>query len=205
MSSTTGYRSPVRLDIGQTPISTDPELFEELTSVYNSIHLLNSYLDQLRSIAEGGSGGGSEQTPAESMPFNRLFVGIALQSIVQGEIVSPSSVSGQNGIVKGVLANNFASTNPTSNFTGVALNSATAGQEVRVGIGPAVLEFPAAVTSQVLYAFSSRNIAGVEVGIGTLFVGNPGTVNVGGATVYPMPVATCPKNGFALFGQYIAR
>ncbi len=203
MSGISGYRSPVQLDIGTVPLTTEPDMFDELTGVYNSIHLLNAYLDQLRIIAQGG--GGSGQTPEETMPFNRFFVGTALQPISAGEIVSPSSVPGQNGIVKGALANDYTSTAPTSNFTGVALIDAAVGEDVRVGIGPASIEFPGAVTSQLLWAFSSRNVNGTEVGVGTLFVGNPGAQTVAGGTLYPIPVATCPVNGFALFGQYIAR
>lgn len=203
MASTGGYRSPVKLDIGQVPLTVEPELFQELTGVYNSIHLLNAYLDQLRLIAEGG--GGSGQSPADSMPFSRFFVGTALQNIQAGDIVSPSSVTGQNGIVKGALANDFTSTAPTSNFTGVALIDANIGDDVRVGIGPASLEFAPAVTSQLIWAFGSRTIAGALAGFGGMYVGNPGAQLVAGSTLYPMPVATCLVNGFVLFGQYIAR
>lgn len=203
MSSINGYRSPVKLDIGQVPLTTDPEIFAEMTGVYNSIHLLNAYLDQLRLIAEGG--GGSGQTPEESMPFNRFYVATALQNISAGDVVSPSSISGTNGIIKGALANDYTSTAPTSNFTGIALIDALIGEDVRVGVGPASLTFAPAVTSQLIWAYSSRTIAGAAAGMGGLYPTNPGAIAVMGSTLYAMPVATCPVNGFALFGQYISR
>lgn len=204
MSGTGGYRSPVKLDIGQVPLTSEPELFEEFTAVYNSIHLLNAYLDQLRLIAEGG-GGGSGQTPEQTMPFNRFFVAKALQNITAGDVVSPSSVSGQNGIVRGALSNDYSSTNPTANFASIALIDAAAGEDVRVGIGPAAITVPGANPAQLIWAYSARNVNGTEVGLGGLYIGNPGTVTAAGGLVYPMPIATCPVNEFGLFGQYIAR
>lgn len=203
MANTGGYRSPVKLDIGQVPLTLEPELFQEFTGVYNSIHLLNAYLDQLRLIAEGG--GGSGQAPSDSMPFNRFFVSTALQDITAGDIVSPSSVPGQNGIVKGALANDYTTAAPTSNFTGVALISAAIGEDVRVGVGPASLEFPPAVTSQRIWAYGARTVSGVEAGMGGMYVGDPGDISVAGSTLKAMPVATCIVNGYALFGQYVAR
>lgn len=203
MSEISGYRSPVKLDIGQVPLTIDPEIFQEMTAVYNSIHVINAYLDQLRLIAQGG--GGSGQTPEQSMPFNRFYVAPALQAITAGDIVSPSSVSGQNGIVKGALANDYTSTAPTSNFTGIALIDAAVGTDVRVGIGPASITVAGAVTSQLLWAYSSRTTSGALTGLGGIYVGNPGATSIAGSTAYPMPVGSCPVNGFGLFGQYIAR
>lgn len=203
MSSIGGYRSPVDLGIGQVPLTADPELFTEMTEVYNAIHLLNNYLDQLRLIAEGG--GGSGQSPADSMPFNRFYVATALQDIEAGQLVSPSAISGQNGIVLGCLPHDFTSLAPECNFGGVALIDAVAGTDVRVGIGPATLEFPSAVTSQLIWGYPQRATNGNLFGIGTLYVGNPGPLTTGAGIAYPMPVATCPVNGFALFGQFIKR
>lgn len=203
MSSTGGYRSPVDLGIGQVPLTQDPLIFNEMTEVYNAIHLLNAYLDQLRVIAEGG--GGSGQSPADSMPFNRFYVAIALEDIAVGDVVCPSNITGENGIRKGALANDHTQPNCTANFTGIALIAALEGDSVRVGVGPAILELAGATTSQLLWAYASRNSAGNPVGMGTLYTSNPGVITVLGAAVYPMPVGTCPLNGFGLIGQYIAR
>lgn len=203
MSSIGGYRSPVNLGLGQVPLTQDPLIFNEMTEVYNAIHLLNAYLDQLRVIAEGG--GGSGQSPADSMPFNRFYVATALVDITAGQVVSPSNITGENGIRLGALANNYSQSNCTANFCGIALIDALAGDDVRVGIGPAILELVGATTAQLLWAYSARNSSGAVAGNGTLYTSNPGVITVAGAPVYPMPVGTCPLNGFGLIGQYIAR
>jgi hypothetical protein len=128
-----------------------------------------------------------------------------LQDIKAGDPVSPSSVSGQNGIVKGALAHDYTSFAPNSNFCGIALIDALAGEDVRVGIGPAALEFPGAVTSQLVWVYPSRATNGNLFGDDTINIGNPGAKTNGAGIAYPMPVATCPKDGFILFGQYLAR
>lgn len=203
MASIGGYRSPVDLGLGQVPMTTDPEIFVEMTEVYNAIHLLNQYLDQLRSGIENG--GGSGQSPADSMPFNRFYVGTALQDIAVGDLVCPSSIPGQNGIIKGALAHDFTSTIPNSNFSGVALVAAGIGDDVRVGIGPAIIEMPGLLSGQTVWAYSSRATNGNAFEVGAIFSSNPGAFTTGLGTSYPMPVATCALDGFALFGQFLAR
>lgn len=202
MAEMGGYRSPVDLGIGQIPYTTDPELFPQFTEVYNAIHLLNGYLDQLRVIAEGG--GGSGQDPSDSMPFNRFYVATALQAISAGDPVCPSSIPGQNGIIKGMLANDFTSAAPTSNFCGIALIDAAIGQDVRVGVGPAAIEMPGAVSGQRIWAYSSRATNGNAFGDPQFYFTNPGAKVNGAGIAYAAPVATCIRNGFALFGQYLS-
>ena len=197
-----GYRSPVDLGLGQTPQTQDPILFGEFTEVYNAIHILNQYLDQLRLVAEGGSGSG--EAPSDSMPFNRFYTAVALVDITVGQPVSPSSITGQNGVILGALASNYTIATPSSNFCGVALTSATAGNTLRVGVGPAIIQFPGIASGQLLWAYSSRATNGNRFGDGGLYIGNPGVKTTGAGTAYPMPVATCPVDGFALFGQFLA-
>lgn len=202
MATIGGYRSPVDLGIGQTPQSSDPEVFTQLVEVYNAIHLLNQYLDQLRIVAEGG--GGSGQTPEQSMPFNRFFVAPALQVITVGSPISPSSVTGENGIINGALANQFTAASPTSNFCGVALTSAQIGEDVRVGIGPGVLSLAGSTTGSTIWAYSSRATNGNKFNDAGLYLSNPGVKTNANGTAYPMPVAMCIRDGFILFGQYLA-
>lgn len=202
MAEISGYRSPVDLGLGQVPLTTDLNIFNEMTEVYNAIHLLNQYLDQLRVVAEGG--GGSGQSPADSMPFNRFYVATALVNITAGNPVCPASFGGLNGVIQGALANDFTIAAPTSNFCGIALIDAAIGEDVRVGIGPAILEFPGLVSGQYVWAYSSRATNGNQFNDAGLYIGNPGGKTTGAGTAYPMPVATCPVNGFALFGQYLA-
>ena len=202
MADIGGYRSPVDLGIGQVPLTSDPEIFNQMVEVYNALHLLNQYLDQLRITAEGG--GGSGQTPAESMPFNRFFVAPALQVITVGSPICPSNVTGDNGIINGALANQFTGVNPTSNFCGVALTSAAIGEDVRVGIGPASIIMAGAVAGNVIWAYSSRATNGNKFGDAGLYIGNPGMKTNANGSAYPMPVAMCTKTGFIMFGQYLA-
>lgn len=201
-SSMGGYRSPVDLGIGTVPLTTEPEVFNQMVEVYNAIHLLNQYLDQLRVVAEGG--GGSGQTPEASMPFNRFFVAPALQNIAIGTPISPSNVTGQNGIVNGALANQYTGANPTSNFCGLALTSAAIGEDVRVGIGPASISMAGALSGNIIWAYSARATNGNLFGDAGLYIGNPGQKTNANGSAYPMPVATCIRDGFIMFGQYLA-
>lgn len=197
-----GYRSPVDLGIGQVPLTTDPDIFNQMVEVYNALHLLNQYLDQLRLVAEGG--GGSGQSPEDSMPFSRFFVGPALQAITIGSPVSPSSVTGENGIINGALSNNFASAGgTTSNFCGLALTSAAIGEDVRVGVGPATISMAGALSGSIIWAYSSRATNGNKFNDAGLYIGNPGAKTNGLGTCYPMPVAVCIRDGFIMFGQYL--
>lgn len=198
-----GYRSPVNIGLGQVPTTQDPAIFTEMTEVYNAIHLLNQYLDQLRIVAEGG--GGSGQAPDVTMPFNRFFVATALVNIQIGDPVCPASVGGLNGIILGALSNDRTVQACNSNFCGLALTAALAGQDVRVGVGPAIVAFPGAVSGQLIWAYSSLATNGNIFGDRSLTVGNPGARTNGAGIAYPMPVASCPLNGFALFGQYLER
>lgn len=202
MASIGGYRSPVDLGLGRTPITTDPALFDEFSDVYNAIHLLNEYLDNLRTVA---SGGGSGQTPTETLPFNRFFTAVALQAVEIGDVVSPSTVTGQNGMLKGALPHGVSSTAPECNFCGIALTKAAAGEEFRVGIGPATLEMPGATTGSFIWAYSQRATNGGIASLPGLYNGNPGTKAAGGGTAYPMPVGVCIVNGFVLFGPFLRR
>lgn len=198
------YSSPVNIGLGQVPQTVDPELFNELNDVYNAIHLINGYLDQLRIFAEGGTG--STSTPAQSMPFNRFFTAPALVAIVPGQVVSPSTTGTENGIVLGGLAHDFTSAEPESNFSQIALTSAAIGEPVQVGVGPATLEIPGALSGNLVYAFPALDIAGNKVNNGNIYLAYPGTVTITpGVTVTAMPIGVCIRDGYVMFGQFIKR
>lgn len=202
MTAIGGYNSPVNLAIGQVPLTTDPELFTEMTGVYNAIHLLNQYLDKLRLSAGGG---GTGQTPAETLPFFRFFVAIALEDITAGMPVAPSAKAGENGVIPGCLSSNYGSATPYNHFCGIALTGGLAGTQIRVGVGPAVLEVPGAVAGTYVWAYSSLATNGLHFNDGGLYINNPGGKTIAGNTSYPAPVATVLTNGFALFSQFILR
>lgn len=205
-----GYRSPVDIGLGRTPQTVDPDLFDELNDVYNAIHLLNQYLDN---VSTGGGGTSNPtDTPAQAMPFTRYFTNIALASIKEGDVVSPSNITGENGIILGGLAHDYMSTAPESNFSQIALIDAEIGEPVQVGVGPAILQVSGAISGQLAYCFPARDTAGNKVNNGNIYMGNPGTITVtpappGGTaiTVTAMPIGTCVVNDYVLFGQFIKR
>ena len=200
MASIGGYRSPVDLGLGRVPTLTEPEAFNELTQVYNAIHLLNEYLDNLRNEAIGG---GSGQTPAESMIFNRFFVAKALVAMPAGCPVSPCPLAGQNGVIPGALARNHTASTTTSNFCGVTLSSAEVGEDIRVGVGPAALQVPGLTAGTLLYAYSNLATNGNIFGDQGLYIGNPGAKSNAAGTAYAMPVALGITPGYAMFGQLL--
>jgi hypothetical protein len=177
-------------------LTSNVELYEELTGVYNAIHLLNQYLDRLRTGTTGG--GGSEQTPDVSAGFTRFFVVKALQTIVKGDLISPHI--GTEGYVKGVLANGLSSSAVALNV-GVALTDAAIGEDVRIGVGPGVIAVPGALPGQQLWGINSRTTGGTYAGVGTLYVNNPGTVS--GAVSIPAAVGVAA--GYAIIGNYVSR
>lgn len=199
MANIGGYRSPVDLGLARTPSLTDPEAFEELTGIYNAIHLLNEYLDSLRLVAEGG---GSGQTPGETLAFNRFYVSKALQPISVGQLVAPSA--GQDGSVKGGLAHYYPSSTPSCNFAGIALTSAATGENFRVGVGPATVAVAGAVVGSFVWGYPSLTTEGSYSGRGEIYPYNPGAGSgVNGGTVYPMPIGVGISPGYALIGRFL--
>lgn len=203
MASMTGYRSPVDLGLSRIPLTTNPELFNEFTDVYNAIHLLNQYLDQLRNAVTGG---GTEQAPSETMPFSRFFVGVAKQAVEIGDVVSPSSLPSDDKMLLGALAHNKTLPLAENNFCGIALTAAAIGENFRVGVGPAVLAVPGAISGHQIWAYSSLSKAGAIVGDPVLYLTSPGVKSMPAADVaYPMPVGVCIANGYVLIGKFIRR
>lgn len=199
IASITGYRSPVDLGLPRQPLTSNQELFEEFTPIYNAIHLLNQYLDRLRTgTTGGGGGGGSEQSPDVSAGFTRFFVVKALQHIDTGSIISP--FVGSEGYVNGTLGNSLVAGALALN-TGVALSTAEIGQDVRIGVGPAVIAVTGAMPGQQLWAVNSRTTTGTYAGIGTLYTADPGIV--AGAVTIPVAVGIAP--GFAIIGNFVSR
>lgn len=194
-----GYRSPVDLGLGSSPLTADQEMFGELQDIYNAIHLMNAYLDRLRLAAEGG---GSGQTPLESLPFNKFFVAKALDNISVGQAVSPA-FDGQDGMFLGARPDSYTSGDPRVAFCGVALTAAPAGQNFRVGVGPGVIEVPGAVTGGFVWTFSSRTTAGGRSGQGNFYASYPGAIGTPGGTAYPIAVGNVIAPNYALIGKYI--
>lgn len=136
-----GYRSPINLRLPQTPTVEDPQMFSEMLQVYNAIHTLNAYLDQLRLALEGGD---PEQEPSESMRFLRGFWAEAAEDIDESNIVSMRNGKVRKGADKSVGFQNF--------FTGLSLTSAKQGEKVRFGVGPAIVKVPGFTAGQWAWA-----------------------------------------------------
>lgn len=201
MASIGGYRSPVNLGLGRVPQTSDPEQFDTLVEVFNSIHLIAAQLDNLR-LAIGGGGAG--QTPIETAPFIRFFPATALQPITAGNVVAPAT-GGANGVIKGALPHLASSTSPEANFVGIALDTVDTGDTVRVGIGPGVLEVPGAVSGNLIWGYSNLCTNGNFSAEGDLYLSNPGSKAVAGGTVYAMPIGVCIEDGYAIFNRLINR
>lgn len=194
--------SDINLRLGQQPRATDQKINAELQPIYNSLHILNGYLSQIRNIAEGTDDG----TPAENLPFRRKFIGTAGQNINAGDIVSVFGTV----IVKGMArygGNSLEIGYPgTGNyFSGpyrrdmfgcykayayVALTTAAAGAQVEVGVGGGALYLPGVKCGQMVWAADARNIVTIEgltngtyagtiitdqplSGIGSIYLSNP--------------------------------
>lgn len=149
-----GYRSPLNLGLEQLPKTVDPTLFQEFIPIYNAIHTLNAYLDNIRLSLEGGD---PEKKPSEEMRFVRGFWLEAATDIAQGKVITVQggkAVLGCGKRVKGfsgttsVTVGDDTVTRPVKIsgqvidcfLTGLAMTDALAGEKVRMGIGPAIIE-----------------------------------------------------------------
>lgn len=156
---------PVKLPLGQSPDIKDPPLRAELQQVYNSIHILNGYLNAIRDELGGTDTG----TPADNIKFRKKFSGIAAQAIKAGDIVSSSP----SGIVKGIWRAGV--TNKSSHPAlrgpngrkiwlinywnwGIALGEAAVGATVEVGMGTGAFEVVGAKCGSIIWAADSRFI-----------------------------------------------
>lgn len=136
-----GYRSPLNLRLPQMPQVADDVMFSELLSLYNACHALNAYLDQIRLILEGGK---SDDPPSESLRFTRSFWIEAATSISAGSVISLANGKAHLGAdrVRGLY----------NKFTGIALNDVEAGENVRFGVGPGIVEVPGFYANQNVWA-----------------------------------------------------
>lgn len=143
-----GYRSPLNLGLEQLPKTLDPQLFQEMIPVYNAIHTLNAYLDQLRLSLEGGD---PDKPASEEMRIVRGFWVEAFEPIAQGKIITVRDGKARLGcgyrrrvVGGGAVVDCF--------LTGIAMTTADTGENVRLGIGPAILNVPGYKAGDEVYA-----------------------------------------------------
>lgn len=195
--------SSINLRLGERPKTSDPKLNFELQGVYNALHILNAYLDNIRNELEGTD----EGTPADNLKFRRNFKAVAAQAVEAGDIVSLDDTGkvvkgihrlggsysfGSSGSVSYWQANgpgNRAEFNVKQDYWYVAVNKAAIGELVEVGTAGA-LELPGAKCGQTVWAADARSIrtrsgmtngtapnSGITAqpfsGLGSLYLSNP--------------------------------
>lgn len=153
------YEGFINLFLGETPKTTNNDVWNDMIEVYRAIHLLNAGFGE---YTKTRGSGGPDKKPWEAMPFERWFYEIAAEDIAVGSIVTAvnflgsTSIGGPQiqytGIVKGapMYANysysgrsqNGAFEQPSwgSGMVGVALEDCKKGALCKVGIGPAILK-----------------------------------------------------------------
>ena len=166
MATTIGVpASSLDIRLGQSPNIQNPQLNSELQGVYNALHILNAYTEQLRQELEGTD----SQTPSESLRFRRKFEAVAAQTITAGNVISPIPSGMVNGIMtsyptwdsrfiwtpsSGVPPRAYYAQTPFVPM--IALTDASAGEIVSVGVPPGIIELPGAKCGQIIWAANAR-------------------------------------------------
>lgn len=163
MAQISGAGTPVDIKLGQSPIIKQPNLNYELQGIYNSLHILSQYLENLRAGLEGSD----DQTPAENIRFLKFINSKAKQKITAGMVVTVDYNDGLvvRGTSTGALKVRNYGLNGRSypyisgmvqTFFGIAQNDAEIGEDVSIGVGPGILKVTGAVSGQQLWAAASR-------------------------------------------------
>lgn len=201
MAQISGAGTPINIRLGQVPTISQPALNYELQGIYNSLHILSQYLENLRAGFEGSD----SQTPAENIRFLKFINAPAAQEITAGHIVSVDWDTGN--VIKGT---NFGAyrietyqypngtearyvTGMTQTFFGVAQNDAEIGENVSVGVGPGILKVTGAKSGQQVWAMTNRGIVNLPRGEdnpeiygysygedGNIYLNNPGRMQAPG-------------------------
>lgn len=217
MAEISGAGTPVDIKLGQVPTIKDPALNYELQGIYNSLHILSQYLEVLRAGLEGSD----TQTPAENIRFLKFIHGIAAQPITAGHVVSFDDVTGR--VVKGTNYGAYRFDHVTNEhgvtsryvtglvqtFFGIATTDAAIGEDVTIGVGPAILKVTGILSGQQIWARTNKGIIfqgrgednplvyGFDNVVlpedGNLYIGFPGYKNIPGypKSVGSVSVASC--------------
>lgn len=220
------YSGSTNLLLGQTPdLPKDSPYLREFQGIYNALHILNQYFTLLAENI-GGTGGSN---PAEEVTFRRFIYGEAKQKITAGSVVAPYL----NGFVNGCLKTLFYDTGPIqparppeSRFAGLAIEDAEIGEQVKVGIGPAIIKLTGVKCGQLVWAVGSTServhlktpnthLEGQDlVGNGGLYLttlkyqlpGYPQILNFRERidnNAYGVPIGIAVANDYVLFNGYV--
>lgn len=166
MAQITGAGTSVDIKLGQSPTTRLPALNYELQGMYNALHILSQYLENLRAGLEGSD----SQTPAENMRFLKFINAPAKQAISAGSVVTVDYNDGMciNGTSNGsyrfttyddtIGRRRYALTGMVQTFFGIAQNDAAIGENVSIGIGPAILKVTGAKSGQQVWAYTARGL-----------------------------------------------
>lgn len=163
------YTSKVNIRLGEVPKTTDGEIFADLVDIYNAIHILAQYVNQL-----AGQGNPDEDTLVwDSIPWKNSFWYPAKQNIKAGEVVCfqtdgmykgctwevVQKITGSSGAHTGPLsqANAFAASGGLAALWGIALSDAAPGKKVRVGVGPATIKLTGCKAGDFVYGVGTRD------------------------------------------------
>lgn len=208
MAQISGAGTPIDIKLGQSPTIKQPALNYELQGVYNALHILSQYLENLRAGFEGSD----DQTPAENIRFLKFVNAPAKQEITAGQIVTVDFDDGK--VIKGTSWGDIRFggyddsigrerryiTGMVQTFFGIAQNDAAIGEDVSIGIGPGILKVTGAISGQQVWAYTAKGavydsnsayddpiVLGFDYSHnGNLYLAYPYMYNIPG---YPKPVS----------------
>lgn len=215
MAQISGAGTPVDIKLGQSPTISQPALNYELQGIYNSLHILSQYLENLRAGLEGSD----SQTPAENIRFLKFINAPAKQAITAGQVVTVAYDDGR--VVKGTSVGSLKIFNFHQNgadfpyisgmvqtFFGIAQNDAAIGENVSIGVGPGILKVTGAISGQQVWAAAAYGqtyhvgdesidiYSQVLTGDGNLYLANPIIQRLPG---YPQDVSDTMR----ILGHYL--
>lgn len=190
------YTSDIDLKISESPKTNDPALFPDMVDIYNALHILAQWVNQV--VKQSGQGSGDETTPPwEAMTFDKWFYAPAAVDVTKGSIVTPfySKVvrdypGGPNRTVNGIILGAGAkysedglessryNTRNNKGISCIAMNDAAAGELVQCGTGPAILEVPGLKMGQPVVAKKGVTAAEGFFGGGWQILNNDGQIYI---------------------------
>ena len=150
------YKSDIDIKLSEIPRTTDPSIFPDLVDIYNAIHILTQYSDRANKLRDNPSG--DESTPPwQAVQFDKYFYSRAYHSISAGMVCTIVNTECAwngayytvQGVVRGVGGSYHPKVSPFPDphrlhfgSTYIALEDASPGQLVKLGIGPGILKLP---------------------------------------------------------------
>lgn len=170
------YSSNIRLQIGEVPKTTDSTQLPDLIDIYNSIHILNQYVDSI--VKKDEAGVVTPDTPGYDVaPIKNIIYGLLGQNMAAGSIVSCYGEDRGNVWYLGAPTFPIGGTKTTSSqnngFVGITLEEGNEGDRIKIGFGPGTIRLDGAVIGQALFAYTAFKPGGDSRGNGSLYTVNP--------------------------------